>query len=196
MKKINIILDPAHGKNVAGKRSPDECHFEYIWSRDRCKSLENKLKKKGYNVHWTNDSEEEIPLRTRVDRANNFASKYTTTSILISLHNDALGYDKEWTKASGYSVYTTKGKTKSDDFAENLMKNFISEFPELKSRPEKSDSDLDREENFTVLTGSKYLAVLIEWLFQNNQEDLKVIKDPDYNERFENCIIKTIEEWK
>ena len=42
------------------------------------------------------------------------------------------------------------------------MKNFISEFPELKSRPEKSDNDLDREENFTVLTGSKYLAVLIE----------------------------------
>ena len=73
---------------------------------------------------------------------------------------------------------------------------FISEFPELKSRPEKSDNDLDREENFTVLTGSKYLAVLIEWLFQNNQEDLKIIKDPGYNERFENCIIKTIEEWK
>ena len=49
MKKINIILDPAHGKNVAGKRSPDESHFEYIWSRDRCKSLENKLKKKKGN---------------------------------------------------------------------------------------------------------------------------------------------------
>ena len=49
MKNINIILDPAHGKNVAGKRSPDESHLEYLWSRERCTSLEKKLEKKGYN---------------------------------------------------------------------------------------------------------------------------------------------------
>ena len=196
MKNLNIILDPAHGKNVAGKRSTDESHLEYLWSRERCTSLEKKLEKKGYNVEWTSRSIDEEGLRVRVARATNSASKYTTPSLLISLHNDALGVDKEWTKASGYSVYTTKGKTKSDSFAELLMINFKSEFPNLKARPETSDNDLDREENFTVLTGSKYSAVLIEWLFQNNKEDLEIIKDPTYNERFENCIIKTIEEWK
>ena len=184
MKNLNIILDPAHGKNVAGKRSPDESHLEYLWSRERCTSLEKKLEKKGYNVEWTSRSIDEEGLRVRVARATNSASKYTTPSLLISLHNDALGVDKEWTKASGYSVYTTKGKTKSDSFAELLMINFKLEFPNLKARPETSDNDLDREENFTVLTGSKYSAVLIEWLFQNNKEDLEIIKDPTYNERF------------
>lgn len=196
MKNINIILDPAHGKNVAGKRSPDRTHIEYIWSRERCNSLDKKLTQLGYNVQWTSKSENEVGLRTRVARANNIASKQKTKSLLISLHNDALGYDKEWTSAHGYSVYTTKGKTGSDSFAEILMKEFMKEFDDLKSRPEISDSDLDREENFTVLMGSKYYAVLVEWLFQNNKEDLKILKDPEYNERFENCIINAIEKWK
>ena len=196
MKNINIILDPAHGENVAGKRSPDGRHREYKWSRERCKSLEIKLKAKGYIVHWTTKSDQEVGLSTRVSLGNNIASKQNTRSLLISIHNDALGKDTEWTHARGFSVYTSKGKTKSDEFADILMKTFMSEFPDLKARPELSDGDLDREENFTVLMGSKYSAVLVEWLFQNNKEDLLIIENPEYNERFENCIVKAIEEWK
>jgi hypothetical protein len=41
------------------------------------------------------------------------------------------------------------------------MKEFMLDFPELKARPELSDKDLDREENFTVLMGN-YSAVLVE----------------------------------
>ncbi|MDA3856303.1 MAG: hypothetical protein PF569_08650 [Candidatus Woesearchaeota archaeon] len=41
------------------------------------------------------------------------------------------------------------------------MKEFKEVFPELNDRPEYSDEDLDREENFTVLMGN-YYAVLIE----------------------------------
>ena len=113
-------------------------------------------------MHWTTKSDQEVGLSTRVSLANNIASKQTTRSLLISLHNDALGKDTEWTTARGFSVFTSKGKTKSDEFAEILMKTFIKEFPELKARPEISDGDLDREENFTVLMGSKYSAVLVE----------------------------------
>ena len=192
MGKINIILDPAHGKNVAGKRSPDEKHFEYLWSRERCKSLEEKLKSKGYKVFWTSTSENEEGLLVRQARANNIASE-NGASLLISLHNDAFG--NGWTDIRGYSVYTSKGKTKSDSFAELLMTNFGKDFPELKQRVS-TPTQLSKEENFTVLMGTKYSAVLIEWLFQNNKEDVKLLSDSEYNNRFENCIVKTIEEWK
>ena len=40
-------------------------------------------------------------------------------SILISIHNDA--FTDNWSDAHGYSVYTSPGKTKSDDFAQNLL---------------------------------------------------------------------------
>lgn len=30
MKKLTIILDPAHGIDIAGKRSPDGKHREYL----------------------------------------------------------------------------------------------------------------------------------------------------------------------
>ena len=33
MKKIAVILDYAHGSDVAGKRSPDGRHLEWRWSR-------------------------------------------------------------------------------------------------------------------------------------------------------------------
>ncbi|MGV8961787.1 MAG: hypothetical protein ACOH2V_00130 [Candidatus Saccharimonadaceae bacterium] len=64
--------------------------------------------------------------------------------------------------ARGYSVYTTKGKTNSDTVAEILMKQFAINFPELRARPDKSDGDLDQEENFTVLMKTNCPAVLIE----------------------------------
>ena len=128
----------------------------------------------------------------RQARANNIASEHGS-SLLLSLHNDAFGND--WTDIRGYSVFTSKGKTKSDTFAELLMVNLGKEFPKLKQRIS-TPTQLSKEENFTVLMGTKYSAVLIEWLFQNNKEDVKLLSDSEYNNRFENCIVKTIEEWK
>ena len=64
--------------------------------------------------------------------------------------------------ARGYSVYTTKGKTNSDIMAEIIMKQFAIDFPGLKARSDKSDGDLDQEENFTVIQKTNSPAVLIE----------------------------------
>lgn len=189
---INIILDPAHGEETPGKRSPDGNHREYLWSRQRCLRIKKKLELLGYNVFLTNETPREIGITNRKNIANEISNKNSGVTLLISIHNDAFG--EGWTNITGYSVYTSKGQTKSDDFAELLMKEFKKTFPELKDRPEYSDGDLDREENFTILMGN-YYAVLIEWLFQNNKKDMEIINDPNYIIRFENCIIKSIEKW-
>ena len=65
MKQITVILDPAHGSDVPGKRSPDGTHLEYRWSRERVKSLRTKLKAKGYDVLVTTESETEPGLSRR-----------------------------------------------------------------------------------------------------------------------------------
>lgn len=192
MNKPIILLDPAHGEETPGKRSPDGNHREYLWSRQRCKSLYEKLTDLGYIVFITNPTVNEIGINKRKEIANKIVEKVDSDVLLISLHNDAFG--EEWTDITGYSVYTSKGATKSDLFADILMKEFMLDFPELKARPELSDKDLDREENFTVLMGN-YSAVLVEWLFQNNKKDVKVINDPESIIKFENCIIKAILKW-
>lgn len=190
--KPNIILDPAHGVDVAGKRSPDGKHREYLWSRERCKSLETKLKQLGYIVYWSNTSDKEIGLTKRTDIANMYCLK--GSSLFISIHNDA--FTDDWSDAHGYSVYTTKGQTKSDEFAEILLKEFKQSFPELTLRKDESDKDLDKEEDFTVIYKTKCPAVLIEWLFQSNKKEVELINDPIYIEKFEQCIINAIQKWK
>jgi N-acetylmuramoyl-L-alanine amidase len=94
--------------------------------------------------------------------------------------------------ARGFSVYTTKGKTRSDLVAETIMSQLIIDFPELKSRPDKSDGDLDQEEDFTVIKKTNCPSVLIEWNFQDNKEDVDILLSSEYNSKFIKSLIKSI----
>lgn len=94
--------------------------------------------------------------------------------------------------ARGYSVYTTKGKTNSDTVAEIIMKQFALDFPELRARPDKSDGDLDQEENFTVIVKVNSPAVLIEWNFQDNKEDVAILLSDEYNRKLVASLVDAI----
>lgn len=189
MKNITIILDAAHGEEVPGKRSPDDKFREYKWSRDIIKELIPKLKSLGYDVFESNSTTKEIGLSQRAANANKISAP---KKVFISLHVNAAGMGTEWMSARGYSVYTTKGKTNSDTVAEVIMKQFALNFPELKARVDKSDGDLDHEENFTVLVKTNCPAVLIEWNFQDNREDVAILTNESYNNRFVDSLITSI----
>jgi len=127
MKKLKIILDAAHGEEVPGKRSPDGVFREYKWSRDIVLLLTPKLIAQGYEVFQSNPTTKEIGLTQRAVTTNKIAGP----KIFISIHANAAGNGVTWMGARGYSVYTTKGNTKSDILAEILMKEFKLKFPEL-----------------------------------------------------------------
>ena len=191
-KNIILVFDPAHGADVLGKCSPDGTHREYLWSRERVKTLKAVCTSLGYEVYVTTDSINEPGLSKR----KNFATQIRKgqRKHLLSLHNNAAGNGGKWHNARGYSVYTTKGVTKADTCADIIFKQFQKDFPELKGRMYK-DVDLERdfEENFTVLMGADYMGVLIEWLFQDNLMDVEILKDPETNKRFEDSLVKAIE---
>ena len=189
-KELTIILDPGHGENTAGKRSPDGRHREYRWARDRARELADELNRLGYDVHYTNPHEEDMSNTNRVHAANSIPGKY---KLMISIHNNAAGWGDKWLNATGYGVYTTRGQTRSDEFAEILLDSFIADFPELFGRFDKVDGDKDKEADFTVLTGKSYWAVLIEWMFQDSKKDLAIIENPDYNRRYINAIVDAVE---
>lgn len=196
MKKLVVILDPAHGEYVSGKASPDFTHREYLWSRSICKSLEYKLTSRGFKVYTTNPSIGEIGLSKRKQNANNIEILPGETKFLVSLHNNAAGDGKLWKKARGFEIYTSPGQTVSDKFADIIFEHIKESFKDVQGfnlRADYSDGDPDKEANFTVLMGA-YFAVLIEWLFMDNIEDLKLLKDESMNERFIDTLVSALEE--
>jgi len=68
----------------------------------------------------------------------------------------------KWMNARGFTVYTTKGQNNSDKIAEIIMKDLITEFSKLQPRTDKSDGDLDKEADFTVIYKTNCPSVLIE----------------------------------
>lgn len=192
-KNIVIILDPAHGADVKGKRSPDGKHREYRWSRDRIADIKTILTSMGYEVYVTTESENEPGLSKR----KNFATQVRpgARKLLLSLHNDASGDGTKWMDANGFSVWTTKGVTDADRCADIILERFRKNFPDIKIREYvKSELNKDFEANFTVLMGSGYMGVLIEWLFQDNKTDVERLMDVTINKRFEDSLVDAIEE--
>lgn len=194
-KKLLIILDPAHGEETPGKRSPDGRHREYKWSRERCKQIEILLKAHGYTVVWSNTTEKEIGLSKRVQTANILAKQYPDLiPLLISLHNNAAGDGSKWMQASGIEVFTSIGRTTSDIFADYILTQLKEWFPDAKHRYYKDEYlERDKEANFTVLMGN-YSAMLVEFLFQDNKDDVNLLEDQTVNKRFEDSIVSGIED--
>lgn len=194
MKKLVIILDCAHGADVKGKCSPDGTHREYKWSRLICGKLRDKLESLGYRVEYTNKTENEIGLSQRKNIANNIKIDSDQVKFLISLHNNAAGNGSNWTNATGFEIFTSKGQTLSDKFAQVIMSNLQKDFPEsngFKHRVDLTDGDLDKEENFTVLMGN-YYGILLEWLFQDNKENVKLLNDEIINNKLIDSLVKSI----
>lgn len=193
MRKLIIILDPAHGSDVPGKRSPNGKHLEYRWSREICKALANKLVANDFRVEFSNNSEKEIGLSKRVSFANHLDFKEGEIKFLVSLHNNAAGNGSDWMNARGVEIYTSKGSTRSDEFAEVIMKNLKMDFPDNNIVKFRYGNDqLGKEANFSVLMGSTYYAVLLEWLFQDNKEDYELLQNYQVNSHLVDSLVKAL----
>ncbi|HMM02052.1 MULTISPECIES: N-acetylmuramoyl-L-alanine amidase [unclassified Dysgonomonas] len=195
MKNLLVILDPAHGEEISGKRSPDGRHREYKWSRERLRVIEHLLQVHGYTVVWTNTTDREIGLTKRQNIGTQLAKQHPgLVPLFISLHNDASGVTPEWRQANGVSVWTSKGRTTSDIFADFFIQR-ISEWMSTVNRRIYSPAYLDRdfESDFTVLMGD-YPALLIECGFQDNKEDVARLEDPRFCKQVEDWIVDSIED--
>jgi len=188
-RNIKILLDAAHGTNIAGKRSPDSSHIEYIWSRQMIKNIYPMLVTAGYEV--IDLIPEAIDPKDHLARIDKNTTQGRT--LLISFHNNAAGCGT-WMNARGYSVWTSKGQTNSDKFANILFNKFRLRLPNIPFRTDMSDGDVDWEAGFNVLV-RKPMAVLIEWLFQDNREDVKLLQNNEINNQFCNAVVEAINDF-
>lgn len=192
-----VLLDPGHGGIInrqyvtPGKRSPkfeDGTQlFEGVYNRLIVKQIHQKIIDaalpdiKVYNVA---SGEEDAHLSRRVKFANDlWLNAGRPPAIYISIHGDANGDGSNWDQASGISVFTSKGQTKSDIFASILIDKLDDIITGVKWRKDDTDGDPDKEENFYVLKETLMPAILSENGFFTNKEECKKMLTKEWQEQ-------------
>lgn len=170
---MKILLDNGHGFNTLGKRSPDGSLLEYKYAREISLAVEMELRRLGYDVERIVREESDVSLSTRVQRVNQVCAEVGSANcLLVSIHCNAAGAGGAWLNATGWSAYTTKGKTKSDALADCLYRAAERNFIGKRIRKDMQDGDPDWEENFYILKNTHCAAVLTENFFMDNKEDV------------------------
>ena len=190
---MKILIDPGHGIDTAGKRSPDGLFREYLWNRQVADLILEGLVSAGVDASLVVTETNDVSLRNRVNRVNTICNRLGASNVLlVSIHANAAGNGSAWMNAKGWSCYTSKGKTKSDQVAECLYDAFEEEFQDRKIRKDMSDGDRDWEENFYVLAKSKCPAVLLENFFYDNREECAWMLQEETKRRIAGAAVKGI----
>lgn len=185
---MKILIDNGHGIDTPGKRSPDGKFREYRYTREIAIEIVKELSEQGYDAELLVPEESDVPLKERVRRVNAFCKDLGAENVvLISIHNNAYKDGNEWQKPRGWSCYTTKGVTSSDDLAIILYEEAVSAFNGHKIRMEMSDGDADWEEDFYILKKTLCTAVLTENFFMDNKEDVAFL----LSDNGRNAIVRT-----
>lgn len=183
-----VILDNGHGNNTAGKRSPkwnDGTQlFEYEFNRDVVSRIAVALSAIGIKYKILVPELNDISLGERCRRANAVYAQ-DKNSFLLSIHANAGG-------GTGWEVYTTRGKTKSDAYATIFFDEVQKEFPNEKMRKDMSDGDVDREANFYIIANTKCPAILTENFFMDNETDCKKLLDGKFRQRIADAHVRAI----
>ena len=190
---MKILIDPGHGIDTPGKRSPDGLFREYLWNRQVADLILEGLLSAGVDASLVVMETNDVSLRNRVNRVNTICNRVGASNVLlVSIHANAAGNGSAWMNAKGWSCYTSKGKTKSDQVAECLYDAFEEEFQDRKIRKDMSDGDRDWEENFYVLQKSKCPAVLLENFFYDNREECAWMLQEETKKRIASAAVKGI----
>lgn len=193
---MKVLIDPGHGIDTPGKRSPDGRFREYLFNRDVADTIVDGLVALGADASLVVTETNDISLRNRVNRVNTICNKVGASNVLlVSIHANAAGNGREWKKAQGWSCYTSKGETASDGVSECLYDAFEAEFPDRKMRKDMSDGDRDWEENFYILQKSRCPAVLLENFFYDNKEECEWLLKYETQDRIALATIKGIMAW-
>jgi N-acetylmuramoyl-L-alanine amidase len=167
--------------------------FEWEFNRDIVRRISNVLSEQGIYHIWTTLSKYDMPLSNRVQLANR-ATYNSNHVVYVSIHANAGG-------GTGWEVFTSKGNTDSDGYAEIFFNEMKSEFPDMTFRADYLDGDSDKEENFYVLRKTICPAVLTENFFMDTYDpDCKILLSDEGREKIAvghiNAINKIYEQLK
>jgi N-acetylmuramoyl-L-alanine amidase len=194
MSRYTWLLDAGHGGFIdgeyqtSGKRSPTfpdgSVLYEGEFNREVVKQImklgrsRNLLKSKGRGGDALSmvdivRSQEDVPLRERVRRANEMHAE-KGNCIYVSIHANAFGYGQEFNNANGvctfHHVKSPKGKILA-----NSLQRWLSDLTPFRDRGVRAN---ETWANFYVLRKTHMPAVLSENGFMTNFDDANRLLDP------------------
>lgn len=160
MQNILVVNDAGHGGKDQGAthKMPIEAYLNLRLAH----IFDQWLRKRGITSLMTRTTDRTLSLDERCRITN--AIKATC---FVSWHCNS-----HTSNAKGFEVFTSPGDTAADPFAERVIQNFESRYPERAIRVDLSDGDRDKEARFRVLTGTNCPAILVEACFVSNAGDL------------------------
>lgn len=130
---MKILLDPGHGSNTHGKRSPDGRFLEYRFNRDIALDVQKQLTLSGYDATILVPEDYDVSIRARTERVNTWCRQLGKKNVcLISIHTNAAGNGRQWMNARGWCCYTSRGQTAGDRLPPASMKPPPSTFPVIR----------------------------------------------------------------
>lgn len=175
-----LILDAGHAKSTSGKRNtlaePD--FREYEFNNDMQYRIKKACEKHGITVKLTNPDPvnvKDISLTNRANKANEFWRNAGSPSnaLFISLHANASGSCKEWANARGVEVYHASNASQT---SKNLALKFANQiYNDIKKIDSGFKNRGRKQSNFTVIYKTNCKAVLIEYGFYDNKQDLNIL---------------------
>lgn len=146
-----------------------------------------KLKEAGMayldiNSNDTND----MDLKDRVKQADDFYARHKN-SFFLSIHSNSTSTEEKGkgSTAHGFELYTSRGRTQSDQLALVFAQQYRSHFPDKRFRGIK-------EADFYVLKYTDCPAVLVENLFFDNYEEAVFLNSEEGQEKIADCLFDAI----
>ena len=191
---ILILVDNGHGSNTRGKRSPDGRLVEAVYARAIASKVVYGLCKLGYDAELLTPEAFDVSLLERVHRVNvKCQSRGKDNVLCVSIHCNAAGNGEKWMDATGWEIWTSEGKTESDDLADHFMISAKSCFDGQTIREwKKQDGERDKEAGFSILKNTLCPAVLTENFFMDNKKDVKYMLSDEGKWAVVKCHIDAI----
>lgn len=201
-----ILLDPGHGGVIDGIYQTDKgfnidkpgsytkgyVHAPGvgIMEGEFNRAIVNRVKAMmfaaGYPCVDIVNSQEDVPLKRRTQRANDYYYNETEGCILISIHANA-------GKGTGHETFTSPGETSADPLAEEMIDALIEGLP-IRLRADKSDGDHDKEARFWMVMQTVMPAMLVECGFMDRLEpDFELLMSEEGRDQIAKAIFDGIE---
>lgn len=177
-----VVIDPGHGGNDPGARSPAGEVFEKQLNLAISKLLAKELSQQGATVIETRDTDVFIPLKERAEIANR-----NNAAFFVSVH---INSNRVNNSASGTITFYRGGNPLSQLLAD-CIHNEIKQIPNMPSMGVWSDTRI-YSTGFAVLRYSQMPGVLLELGFINNAKDRKRMMEKSYQEHVARAVVKGI----
>lgn len=179
MHEGKYMTDPKWGKFY--KHSETFTAYEGVTNRKIAKLLMDKLASACIPFVQIHHDYLDTSLHGLVTKANSTAGD----NLYLSIHSNA-------GKGKGFEVFTSKGETKSDQYAEVFCNQLMKDFPEYPLRKDTRDGDNDKEEDFYVLKHTACPAVLVELLFFDELKQAEFLNSEVGQERLAESLFQAI----